>query len=100
IDTLDDLWTLRNLVVPGDRVTADTFRTAPATGDKLREAKMEKRPVRLTVRAETVAWHDFDDHLRVLGPIESGQDVGAHHTLALRPGDDVQVRKRGPLAAW
>lgn len=100
LDTLDDLWTLTNLVQPGDRVTADTFRTAEAAGDKLREGKMEKRPVRLTVRAASIEWADFDDHVRILGPIESGQDVGRHHTLALRPGDDAQVRKPRPLAGW
>ncbi len=101
IDTLDDLWTLRNLIEDGDRVTADTFRTAESTGDKLREGKMEKRPVRLGVRAATVEWADFDDHLRVLGPIESGsQDMGRHHTLAIRPGDELMVNKRHPLAQW
>ncbi len=100
LDTLDDLWSLRNLIQDDDRVTADTFRTAESTGDKLREGKMEKRPVRLGVRAHSVEWHDFDDHLRVLGPIESGPDLGRHHTLALRPGDDVQIQKRRALAGW
>jgi protein pelota len=101
IDTLDDLWSLRNLVATGDLVTADTVRTAESTGDKLREAKMEKRPMRLGVRAETVEWHDFDEHLRVLGPIETGpQDHGRHHTLTLRPGDDVRIHKRGGLRSW
>ncbi|MES2155080.1 MAG: mRNA surveillance protein pelota [bacterium] len=100
LDTLDDLWTLRNLVQDGDRVTADTVRTAEATGDKLRDGKMEKRPVRLGVRATSVEWHDFDDHLRVLGPIETGTDIGRHHTLALRPGDEVMVQKRHALAGW
>lgn len=102
MDSLDDLWTLRSLIQPGDRVTADTVRTAESTGDKIREAKMEKRRVRLGVRAESVEWHDFDDHLRVLGPIESGpQDMGRHHTLILRPdGMDVQLQARHPLQAW
>lgn len=102
LDTLDDLWALRTLIAEGDAVTADTVRTAtPAGGERVREGKMEKKPVRLTVRAETVEWHDFDDHLRVLGPITSGTDVGRHHTLVLRPdGADVQVHKRGRLQSW
>ncbi len=102
LDTLDDLWALRNLVAPGDLVTADTTRTAESTGDKLREAKMPKRAMRLGVRAESVEWHDFDDHLRVLGPIETGpQDHGRHHTLILRAdGMDVVIRKKGPLSPW
>lgn len=102
LDTLDDLWALRNLIAPGDLVTADTQRTAESTGDKLREAKMEKRRMRLGVRAASIEWHDFDDHLRVLGPIETGQqDHGRHHTLILRAdGSDVHIQKRGPLSAW
>jgi protein pelota len=102
IDSLDDLWTLRNLVARGDRVTADTQRTAESTGDKVREAKMEKRGMRLGVRVDSVEWHDFDDHLRVLGPIESGpQDHGRFHTLVLRAdGMDCIIEKRGGLQPW
>lgn len=102
LDTLDDLWALRNLIAPGDLVTADTQRTAESTGDKLRDAKMPKRAMRLGVRAESIEWHDFDDHLRVLGPIQSGpQDHGRHHTLILRAdGMDVHLHKRGGLTAW
>lgn len=102
IDSLDDLWTLRNLIAPGDRVTSDTTRTAESAGDKVREAKMEKKPMRLGVRAEAVEWHDFDDHLRVLGPIETGpQDHGRFHTLILRAdGMDAVIEKRGGLQPW
>lgn len=102
LDTLDDLWALRNLIAPGDLVTADTQRTAESSGDKLRDAKMPKRAMRLGVRAAQVDWHDFDDHLRVLGPIETGpQDHGRHHTLILRAdGMDVVIQKKGPLSAW
>jgi protein pelota len=53
------------------------------------------------VRADSVEWHDFDDHLRVLGPIEAGTDMGRHHTLVLRPdGMEVVVQKRGALQGW
>jgi protein pelota len=104
LDSLDDLWALRNLVQVGDEATADTVRTADVgSGDeRLREGKAEKRRMRLTVRAEQVEWHDFDDHLRILGPITAGpQDHGRHHTLVLRPdGMDVQVRKPRPLQGW
>lgn len=102
LDSLDDLWAVRTLLARGDRVTADTQRTAESTGDKLREAKMEKRAMRLGVRVDSVEWHDFDDHLRVLGPIETGQqDHGRFHTLILRgDGMDCVVDKHRPLQAW
>jgi len=102
IDTLDDLWTLRNLVQEGDLAIASTTRSAETTGDKIREGKAEKRRMTLGVRVATVEWHDFDDHLRIHGVIEEGpQDHGRHHTLVVRDdGNDLTVRKRGPLQGW
>lgn len=102
IDNLDDLWTLRTLVRPGDLVTASTTRTAEASQDKIRAEKLEKKRMTLGVRVEDVEWHDFDDHLRVHGTIEEGpQDHGKHHTLVLRdPGTDVRINKPGPLQGW
>lgn len=103
IDTIDDLWTLRNLIQPGDLVTASTMRTAETADDKIRSEKAEKKRMTLGLRVESVDWHDFDDHLRVHGLIEVGpQDLGRHHTIILRdePGTDVKIQKKGPLQAW
>lgn len=104
LDTLDDLWTLRNLIQEGDLVTATTYRTAEGADDKIRAEKQEKRPMTLGVRVESVEWHDFDDHLRVLGLIETGpQDHGRHHTLAFRdePGTRLTLQKRdGRIHEW
>ncbi|MHB8632418.1 MAG: mRNA surveillance protein pelota [Thermoplasmatota archaeon] len=102
LDSLDDLWTLRNVLEEGDLVVADTFRTAPGATDKIRSGKMEKRAIRLGVRAKEIQWDDFSDQLRVLGPIEEGeQDHGRHHALILKPdGMDVLIRKPPPLPAW
>jgi protein pelota len=103
VETLDDLWHLRNLIAVGDVVTADTYRTAESTGDRIREGKQEKKRMRLAVRVESVEWHDFDDHLRVLGIIESGpQDLGKHHTHVVKDdaGTRLDINKPGPLQQW
>lgn len=103
VETLDDLWHLRNLIQRGDLVTMDTFRTAETATDKVREGKAEKKRMRLGLRVESVEWHDFDDHLRVHGVIEEGpQDHGRHHTHVVRdePGTQLDVQKPGPLARW
>ncbi len=101
-ETLDDLWTLHNLVVPGDLVSMDTYRTAESTGDRVREGKQEKKRMRLGLRVERVEWHDFDDHLRVHGVIEEGpQDLGKHHTHIVRDDrEQVRIQKPGPLTKW
>lgn len=104
VDTLDDLWTLRNLVQEGDRVTASTTRTAEVADDKIRSEKAEKKRMTLTVQVEQVDWHPFDDHLRVLGTIVEGpQDHGRHHTLVFKdePGTKLKIHKKeGHLRDW
>lgn len=103
VETLDDLWHLRNIIQAGDLVTMDTHRTAETTTDKLREGKQEKKRMRLGLRVESVDWHDFDDHLRIHGVIEEGpQDLGRHHTHVVRdePGTRVDIQKRPPLHRW
>ncbi|MGB0652780.1 MAG: mRNA surveillance protein pelota [Thermoplasmatota archaeon] len=104
LDSLDDLWTLRNLIQEGDLVTADTVRTGEQATDQVRAGKAEKKPMRLGIRVKEVSWHDFADHLRVLGVIEEGpQDHGSHHTLAFtdEPGTWLRIHKKGGrLAGW
>ncbi len=101
-ETLDDLWTLRNLIENGDLVTMGTYRTAEATGDRIRDGKMEKKRMTLGVRVEKVEWHDFDDHLRIHGIIETGpQDHTRHHTHIVREErEQVDIQKPGPLKQW
>ncbi len=103
VDTLDDLWTLRNLVQPGDLVTASTHRTAEGSDDKIRAEKLEKKPMTLGVRVADVEWHDFADMLRIHGVIETGpQDLGRHHTLTFRDDrSNLTIQKKaGRLHLW
>ncbi len=100
LDTLDDLWTLRNLLQEGDLATAETTRTMEQQEDLVRAGKAEKKHMVLGVRVQTVEFHDFADHLRVHGLIETGpQDHGKHHTLTLtdEPGTWIEIHKKGGL---
>ncbi|KQC12235.1 MAG: mRNA surveillance protein pelota [Methanothrix sp.] len=93
-ESIDDLWHLKYLIAPGDLVFALTHRKATASTDKLRPEKLERRPVRLGIRAESVEFHTSSNWLRVHGVIEVGPDVASYHTLNLEPGDDVSIIKR------
>ncbi|MEM2839447.1 MAG: mRNA surveillance protein pelota [Thermoplasmata archaeon] len=94
IESLDDLWHLRNLIAPRDVVWANTSRRADEKGDKIRSERPDKKYMRLGVRVERVELQDFQDRIRVHGIIEGGpQDIGHHHTLTLGPGDDVSIFK-------
>jgi len=85
-ETLDDLWHMQYIVEPGDLVTAQTWRRERAEADKLRPERLEKKPVTLSIRVESVEFHKFANVLRVLGKIEEGPDVGKHHSLSVEPG--------------
>ena len=94
VESMDDVWHLHNLVLPGDLVRAVTFRREEPKADKLRPERMEKRRLYLGIRVQDVEFHPFSDRLRISGVIEEGEmDLGQHHTLNLTVGDDLAVVK-------
>jgi len=90
-ESADDLWHLSHLVRPGDLVFATTLRSVETVQDKIRPEKPEKKPVRLGIRVEGVAFHPFANRLRISGVIEHGVDQGSHHTINLDPGSKLSV---------
>jgi protein pelota len=92
-ESVDDLWHLSHLVRPRDLVFATTFRSVELVQDKIRPEKPEKRPVRLGIRVEGVAFHPYANRLRISGVIEHGVDQGSHHTISLEAGSELSVIK-------
>jgi protein pelota len=92
-ESVDDLWHLSHLVRPGDLVFATTFRSVEPVQDKLRPEKPEKKPVRLGIRVEGVAFHPYANRLRISGVIQHGVDEGSHHTINLDAGSELSVIK-------
>ncbi len=93
-DSLDDLWHLSHLILPGDLVYAVTLRTVDGPSDKLRAEKLEKRPVRIGVKAEKIEFSPDANRLRVFGVITFGPDVGQHHTLNVETGYEISIVKK------
>ncbi len=92
-ESLDDLWHLKYIVEPGDKVFSMTYRAVDSIADKIRPDKVEKRLVRLGVQVETVEFHKFSNRLRVKGTILSDLDVGAYHTLNIEPYTELSIVK-------
>ena len=94
-DTLEDLWHLEKVILPGDKVSGSTFRSVKIKGvDK----KLEKRPVFLIINVESVEYHKFSNALRILGKITSGHpedlvNIGEHHTFEVTPGTKIEIIK-------
>ena len=94
VESMDDVWHLHNLVLPGDLVRAVTFRREEAPADKIRPERMEKRRVYLGIRVQETEFHAFSDRLRISGVIEEGEmDLAQHHTINVTVGDDLAVVK-------
>ncbi len=92
-ESLDDLWHLKHLISGGDLVFAVTFRKVETATDKVRPDKAVRKPMRLGVRVEKVEFHHFANRLRIHGTIESGTDIGSHHTINIESGDNVSIVK-------
>jgi protein pelota len=92
-ESVDDLWHLSHLVRPGDLVFATTFRSVEMVHDRIRPEKPEKKPVRLGIRVEGVAFHPYANRLRISGVIQHGVDEGSHHTINLDAGTELSVIK-------
>ncbi|MDD1661347.1 MAG: mRNA surveillance protein pelota [Methanomicrobiales archaeon] len=92
-ESVDDLWHLSHLIRPGDLVFATTLRSVETVQDKIRPEKPEKKPVRLGIRVEGVAFHPYANRLRISGVIQHGVDEGSHHTINLDAGTELSVIK-------
>jgi protein pelota len=58
-ESVDDLWHLKHLIEKGDLVFALTFRKIESATDKLRPEKLERKPMRLGIRVDSVEFHRF-----------------------------------------
>ncbi|RLF05971.1 MAG: hypothetical protein DRK00_02900 [Thermoprotei archaeon] len=100
LETPEDLYFTSLLIDPGDFVTAWTLRQVKierATGVE----RGERVRVKLTLQVKKVEFQRFTDSLRVLGVIVEAPEwlhvKGTHHTIALRPGDELELEKAALL---
>ncbi len=93
VETLDDLWHLQHIVLPGNIVTSFTWRRELEVEDKLRPERLEKRRVKLSIRVEDIEFHKHANRLRLLGIIVKGPDVGKHHSFNLELGSEITITK-------
>jgi protein pelota len=92
-ETLDDLWHLDKVIVPGDEVESHTMRTYKVG------AREEKKPVTIRVKVERVEFAKNANRLRLLGPIVWGEpeeyvQLGKYHTIDVAQGDRIKIIKQ------
>jgi protein pelota len=94
VETLDDLWHLYNIILPGDIVISVTYRRDESKTDKLRAERGEKKRMVLGVKVEDIDFQESENRLRIHGVIVEGpQDLSSYHTLNLGEADVLTIRK-------
>lgn len=95
VDSDDDLWYLRNIIAPGDRVRMTVLRRLEKQQDMTRSKELPRKPVSLTISVESVEFQEFSGLLRVLGTVISGAEdaMGQHQSFSLAPGETFQLAK-------
>ncbi|MHA1535116.1 MAG: hypothetical protein ACTSP8_10360 [Promethearchaeota archaeon] len=93
IEDLNDLWTLYNTIAKNDQVTSRTNRRIV-----LKEgSKGERKQMKLKLKVDSIAFHEFSNRLRVKGTILEGPEdfvsYGTYHTFNIEPGQKLTIEK-------
>ena len=92
VETVDDLWVLKNIIKIGDVVVGRTLRDVKIEGEGKR-----RLPMTLAIKVKKVYFQSFSSRLRVHGTIIEGPDgyglKGSHHTLNIDVGSEIDIIK-------
>ncbi len=93
VESLNDLWTLYNIISKDDHVSMMTKRRVI-----LKEGTTgERKTMRLTLNVEDVAFHEFSNRLRIKGTILKGPEdfvsYGSYHTFNVEIHDTLEIIK-------
>jgi len=95
VESLDDLWTLYNVVEKGDLVYARTSREVKM--EDIGRPSSRRVPVSLELKAEKVFFDKAVNRLRIHGVVTKAPEElniqGAHHTINLKVEDSVTIVK-------
>ncbi|MHA1149294.1 MAG: mRNA surveillance protein pelota [Promethearchaeota archaeon] len=97
VESLNDLWTLYNVITKNDKVRALTQRRVI-----IKEGtKGERKLMRLQLNVENVSFHEFTNRLRIKGTILEGPNeyvsFGTYHTFNIEIGHLLTIFKNNWL---
>ncbi|BAB59604.1 cell cycle control protein Pelota [Thermoplasma volcanium GSS1] len=95
IENLDDLWYLKNIIAPGDKISAVTFRRIEESSDMQRSREKERIPIRVTIEVEKIEFQDFENRLRILGKVTNGPEdtIGKYQSITVSEETELDVIK-------
>ncbi|MFW9971959.1 MAG: mRNA surveillance protein pelota, partial [Candidatus Odinarchaeota archaeon] len=97
IESLNDLWSLYNIINKDDQVSSLTQRRVV-----LKEGSSgERKLMRLKLQVESVSFHEFSNRLRIKGKILEGPDeyvsFGTYHTFNIEVSQNITIIKENWL---
>lgn len=92
VQSLDDLWYLSTIVVPGDFVQGKTLRKMKHPAGEEKSKGAVKKPVFIKIEVEKVEFSKYTHLLRVSGVVRGAPEeipLGDHHTFNV--GENTQI---------
>lgn len=95
VQNIDDLWYLRNIIVPGDRVKMVVLRRQDKQDDMTRSKEAGRKPMLLAVEVSDVEFQEFSTKIKVLGTIVEGKEglLGEHQSFMIGTDDTFELTK-------
>ncbi|MBR9676853.1 mRNA surveillance protein pelota [Candidatus Woesearchaeota archaeon] len=97
----DDLWYLSHIIDLEDTITAKTFRKIKIETKNESKARVERKPVMLTIKVTKVSFSKSTNNLRLLGTITDGPpdvSLGEHHTIEVDTNTELTINKNKLLS--
>jgi protein pelota len=95
VQSIDDLWYLKNFISSGDRVRMTTLRRMEKQDDLTRSKETQRKPMTLTIEVKDVEFQEFADKLKILGRIVGGNEdlIGEHQSFLVGSDDAFDLIK-------
>lgn len=95
VQNVDDLWYLRNIIVPGDRVKMVVLRRQDKQDDMTRSKEAGRKPMLLTIEVSDLEFQEFSTKIKILGTIVEGKEglLGEHQSFMIGTDDTFELIK-------
>ncbi|EQB73987.1 MAG: hypothetical protein AMDU4_FER2C00035G0038 [Ferroplasma sp. Type II] len=93
INTIDDLWYLKNILDHDDQIITSVFRRQEQNADLNRSKSTERKKITVKLRIEKVDFLPYTDNLKILGEIIEGENSGSHQSVMVSVDDEITIIK-------
>ncbi len=93
INTIDDLWYLKNILSPGDNIITSVYRRQEQKTDMTRSKSVERKKIKIKLKIEKVDFLPYTDNLKILGEIVEGENTGSHQSVMIGIDDEITLVK-------